>query len=129
MRNFRPDAPEETAPSGNVAGRLLGSAAFGLSVGLSRGLKGVGWLVQKGLEVVTAIPLMLFHRVFDQIAVVYERTLATVLKAPVLAIGAAIALLAVTVNLYPQLGKELVPELIQGEFYVDAELPPGTQPT
>ncbi len=29
-------------------------------------------------------------------------------------------------GLYPRLGIELVPELIQGEFYVDIELPPGT---
>ena len=31
-----------------------------------------------------------------------------------------------SVALIPTLGTELVPELIQGEFFVDAELPPGT---
>ena len=39
---------------------------------------------------------------------------------------AAFALLAASLTLFPRLGRELVPELVQGEFYVDLELPPGT---
>jgi HAE1 family hydrophobic/amphiphilic exporter-1 len=36
-------------------------------------------------------------------------------------------LLVISLALIPTLGTELVPVLIQGEFYVDAELPPGTR--
>ena len=37
-------------------------------------------------------------------------------------------LLAASLSAVPRLGRELVPELIQGEFFVDTELPPGNAP-
>ena len=43
-----------------------------------------------------------------------------------LTLTVALALFVGSVALIPTLGTELVPELIQGEFFVDAELPPGT---
>ena len=39
----------------------------------------------------------------------------------------ALILLAASLLLIPTLGSELVPELVQGEFYADLELPPGTR--
>jgi HAE1 family hydrophobic/amphiphilic exporter-1 len=49
-----------------------------------------------------------------------------VLAHPWVTIGIAFLLLAASLSLYPRLGRELVPELVQGEFFVDTELPPGT---
>jgi multidrug efflux pump subunit AcrB len=42
-------------------------------------------------------------------------------------VAVALLLLAGSLTLYPRLGRELVPELIQGEFFVNTELPPGTR--
>jgi HAE1 family hydrophobic/amphiphilic exporter-1 len=73
-----------------------------------------------------AVPLKLFGSVFDRLASVYSRHLARVLAHPVLTVLTAFLLLAGSLALYPRLGRELVPELIQGEFFVNTELPPGT---
>ena len=56
----------------------------------------------------------------------YARLLDWVLPRPFLTLLVAVVLLAGSLSLYPHLGQELVPELVQGEFYVDTELPPGT---
>jgi HAE1 family hydrophobic/amphiphilic exporter-1 len=41
-------------------------------------------------------------------------------------IAIAVLVLAASLMLTPRLGRELIPELIQGEFFVDVEMPPGT---
>ncbi|MCZ6695526.1 MAG: efflux RND transporter permease subunit, partial [Acidobacteria bacterium] len=56
----------------------------------------------------------------------YSRQLKNVLAHPTLTVAVAILLFAGSLMLYPRLGQELVPELVQGEFYVNIELPPGT---
>ena len=58
---------------------------------------------------------------------IYVGALSAVLKAPALLVFVTLAIFAGTLTLYPKLGTELIPELIQGEFFVDTELPPGTQ--
>jgi HAE1 family hydrophobic/amphiphilic exporter-1 len=73
-----------------------------------------------------AVPLGLFHAVYDRIARVYARHLDWVLAHPWLTVVLAFLLLGGSLSFYPQLGRELVPELIQGEFFVNTELPPGT---
>jgi HAE1 family hydrophobic/amphiphilic exporter-1 len=72
------------------------------------------------------LPLRLFQSVFDRLAGFYDRLLDRVLRHPVMFVGISFLVLAASLSLYPRLGRELVPELIQGEFFVNIELPPGT---
>jgi HAE1 family hydrophobic/amphiphilic exporter-1 len=106
--------------------RPIGAASYLAVLWISRALK---WTVQ-GVEMLIrrllALPLRLFQLGFDLLAASYERQLAAVLHRPLLTATIAFALLAASVALYPRLGRELVPELIQGEFFVNTELPPGT---
>jgi len=49
-----------------------------------------------------------------------------VLKARIIAIGIALILFAGSIYMIQDLGSELIPEISQGEFLIDYELPPGT---
>jgi len=49
-----------------------------------------------------------------------------VLRARLVAVGIALALFAGSVYMIQDLGSELIPEISQGEFLIDYELPPGT---
>ena len=89
-------------------------------------VKWVVGLVGRALGAVLAIPLALFNRGFEALSAIYSRQLAWVLAHPLVTVGIAFVLLAGSLALVPRLGRELVPELIQGEFFVNTELPPGT---
>ncbi len=83
---------------------------------------GLGRLVM----LVLALPMRLFTATFDAIGRFYERLLGWVLKAPGLTLTLSLLLLAGSLLTAGNLGTELIPELIQGELFIDAELPPGT---
>lgn len=68
-----------------------------------------------------------FDALLRGITAVYARILRGALRHPALVVLVAVVLLAGSVQLVGSLGSELVPELIQGEFYVDAELAPGSR--
>ncbi len=97
-----------------------------VGVGIARLVKMLFKGVMLVVGAVFALPLALFKLVFDRIAVAYEWTLRWVLRHAFITVLIAFALLAGSLMLYPQLGQELVPELVQGEFFVDTTLPPGT---
>ena len=129
-RDFSPedaesDTDEDDVERSTVAKRL-GSGLFSLSVGLSRGLKAVGGLLHRLVSALTAVPLRLFQAGFDEISRLYTRVLDRVLRHPLMTVGIAFVLLIGSLFLAPLLGRELIPELIQGEFFVNTELPPGT---
>ena len=71
--------------------------------------------------------LAAFDALLRGITAVYARVLRGALRHPALVVLAAVVLLTGSVQLIGSLGSELVPELIQGEFYVDAELAPGSR--
>ena len=123
-----PAAAEETPQASGRSGRLdrVGDAFFLLAVGSVRGVKGLGRAVGRLVGGLTALPLRLFHAAFDALAAVYRRQLAWVLRHPLATVAVAFGLLLASLGLFPRLGRELVPELIQGEFFVNTELPPGT---
>jgi HAE1 family hydrophobic/amphiphilic exporter-1 len=73
-----------------------------------------------------APPLAVFHTGFSVVERVYDRMLQAVLGWRWVTVLAAFSLFAASLMLFPLLGRELVPELVQGEFYADLELPPGT---
>ncbi len=136
-RSFEASEDEEpvggkAAPQSKLFGavasvqRLVSRAFFWSGVGVARLIRalrdGAEWLVDKLL----AIPLMLFERAFSRLADLYVRVLDRAIARPFVAVALATVLLAVSLLLYPRLGSELVPEMVQGEFFVDIELPPGT---
>jgi HAE1 family hydrophobic/amphiphilic exporter-1 len=76
---------------------------------------------------VFAIPFRIFDVAFRRLQRAYPEVLDRALDHKGVTLGVVAFLFLVSLALIPTLGSELVPELIQGEFYVDAELPPGTQ--
>ncbi|HSR69953.1 MAG TPA: efflux RND transporter permease subunit [Acidobacteriota bacterium] len=56
----------------------------------------------------------------------YLGLLSLALRQRLLSVGIAVVLFAGSTSLVGFLGAELIPEISQGEFFVDAELPPGT---
>ena len=128
-RDFRPHAREDGSgeePKRSLPARWAQAAIFLLSVSLARIVRGAVAAVGTALNWLTAVPLRLFHGGFDALAAAYSRLLEQVLRHPLVTITLAAAALAGSLTLYPGLGKELVPELVQGEFFVNIELPPGT---
>jgi HAE1 family hydrophobic/amphiphilic exporter-1 len=130
-RNFRPEVDEQVVANGErrrafAPVRFIQAGLFFVSVLLARVVKWVFRGAELGLRGLLALPLKGFHAAFDGVAAAYERTLAGVLRLPLVTVLVAFALLAGSLALFPYLGMELVPELVQGEFFVDAELPPGT---
>ncbi|GMR23677.1 MAG: efflux RND transporter permease subunit [Acidobacteriota bacterium] len=89
----------------------------------------VKWVTQGLVYAVLGIlyfPSKLFHVVYGAVTEAYPRMQDAALKRPVPVIGATLVAFAASLLLIGQLGSELVPELVQGEFFVNTELPPGT---
>jgi len=106
--------------------RWLGTVSFLIATWLSRIVKAVLAAVAWVLNLLTALPLRIFHAVFDAGAATYSLHLRWVLSHPLVTVLIAFAALALSLSAWPHLGRELVPELIQGEFFINVELPPGT---
>ncbi|MCZ6716039.1 MAG: efflux RND transporter permease subunit [Gammaproteobacteria bacterium] len=68
----------------------------------------------------------LFQGFYQGLARVYPGVLAWSLKHRWLVILIAFGIFTGTMSLVPRLGSELIPQLAQGEFFVDVRLPPGT---
>ena len=92
----------------------------------------------RAVRAVVAVPVRLltlllrplfdgFDRALRATADLYRRALDGVLARPLVTVLASLALLGASLLLYPQLGRELIPELVQGEFTADLELPPGAR--
>ncbi len=91
--------------------------------------RGMGFVVRLILRPILALldlPAALFQRGFSAVGTVYGVVLSAVIRRPLVTVLVAFAGLAGSLLLVPRLGQELVPELIQGTFFVDVELPPGT---
>jgi HAE1 family hydrophobic/amphiphilic exporter-1 len=124
-RRFVARPAEEEEPVTRVPG-VFSRAALAVAVFLARVLRWVQRAVALVVTTVLKLPLALFHAVFDRLAAAYDRQLAWVLAHPVITVFVSFVLLGGSLTLFPGLGRELVPELVQGEFFVDTELPPGT---
>ena len=107
-------------------GRVSGLAARGtagivrLPVGAVRG-------VSRVLERATRPLFDLFDRSLAAFTDGYERLLRWVLARSLLVLGVTLLLLVASLSLARGLGRELVPELVQGEFFADVELRPGVR--
>jgi len=114
----RKDRGEPTGP----LGRLL----FPLAVRILRAFKWVGSLARRGLDALLWLPFRVFDAGFVRVREGYPRLLDRALQRRGATLGVTALVFLASLSLLPFLGRELVPELIQGEFYADVELPPGT---
>lgn len=124
-REFRP-APAAETEFRTGYGRFIARA---LSL-VGRGLWGAFLLLLKGIALLVRGILFLPQKAFDLLYGAVVRAYPPVLRAALdhpFRVGVfAVSLLGGAGYLVPSLGTELVPELIQGEFFVDTELPAGT---
>jgi HAE1 family hydrophobic/amphiphilic exporter-1 len=118
--------PEESDSRQGRWTRAIGKAVFTVLVWVGRGIQGVARAIGAVVSALLHWPLRLFEIGYDWLATLYSRALAWVLDHSWITVGIAFALLVGSLNLVPKLGRELIPELIQGEFFVNTELPPGT---
>ena len=125
-REFRPAPATEAAIFRTAAGRLFGRVVSAVS-------QGVMWVVSgifKGIDLVIKgvlwLPSRLFQLAYNGVVRAYPPVLNGALNHPFRVGTPAIMLFAGALYVVPSLGTELVPELVQGEFFVDTELPAGT---
>ena len=97
-----------------------------MSLGVAKVVKYLGLAVRSVIDVVLYLPIKGFNVVFGAIKRSYPILLDKVLAWPVTTLAITVTLLVCSLFLFGQLGRELVPELIQGQFYANLELPPGT---
>ena len=108
---------------------------------LRRGIKtfftwiafGISWILIRSGRVFSVIgrtvfhfPVLGFQWLYRKADEIYQPVLAWSLDHRVTVLGIALAMFLGSLALVPRLGVELIPQLSQGEFYVDVRLPPGT---
>ena len=129
-RFFAPGAKVEAVESAgrsNPVTRAISEFFDLVGVGIALVVKHAFRAVAAVMSVLLRPVLAGFDVLLQGITAVYARVLRGALRHPVLVVLVAVVLLAGSVRLVGSLGSELVPELIQGEFYVDAELAPGSR--
>jgi HAE1 family hydrophobic/amphiphilic exporter-1 len=84
-------------------------------------------LISKGLGYVFKPILWVFDRCFTLLERGYINTLAKALQARTLVLAGVIIIAGLSALLLPKLGMELIPNMAQGEFYVEITLPSGSQ--
>jgi HAE1 family hydrophobic/amphiphilic exporter-1 len=108
-----------------IALAVIAAVSF-MSIWIARMVK---WIVLGVVYVLLAVlyfPSKLFHFVYGGLTTGYPHVQDAVLKRPFTVIGVTVVAFAASLLLIGRLGSELVPELVQGEFFVNTELPPGT---
>jgi hydrophobic/amphiphilic exporter-1 (mainly G- bacteria), HAE1 family len=84
-------------------------------------------LISKGLSYIFKPVLWVFDRSFTVLETLYIEGLAKALNARALVLSAVIVIAGASILLLPKLGMELIPNMAQGEFYVEITLPSGSQ--
>ena len=126
-RQFGTTAVEETPPDKVFfLIRWVGTFFYTVSLGLAKAVKYLGRAVSLLLHAILYLPIKGFSVVFGYFTRTYPVVLDKVLERPVPTLTITFTLLAGSLLLFGQLGRELVPELIQGQFFANLELPPGT---
>jgi HAE1 family hydrophobic/amphiphilic exporter-1 len=128
-REFRPTEADLTADSKQYPAplRFIGAAVFSVTTGLLGLVATVGRTVARVLSALVRPLLGVFDRALKATAAIYARAINGVLERPIVVVAVTIVLLVLSLGLFRTLGSELIPELVQGEFYADIELPPGTR--
>ncbi len=128
-RHFRPAEPAvgDAANRKPAPVRWVGAAVFAAAVALLRIARHVVAAVAAVLRLLFRPLLAGFDHGYSGLARAYERAVSAVLRHPFRTVAVTLAMFGASLPLYSQLGRELIPELIQGEFFADVELPPGTR--
>jgi hydrophobic/amphiphilic exporter-1 (mainly G- bacteria), HAE1 family len=106
--------------SATMAAGLLATAVMARLIGWVMGW--VLWPARAGLYYAAGW----FQRGYQGGSRRYEGWLDRALRAPFMVVGVSALMLAAAVALVPQLGSELLPEVVQGRFTVELALPVGT---
>ncbi len=122
-----PETDEPETARGFFLVRWVRGGIFAIVVTIA---KAVAWVVRwvaRILGAVLKIPLDLFDASQRALAAGYDVAVGAVLRRPVATLLVTLLLFAASLALWPRLGRELVPELIQGELFVNVEMTPGTR--
>ena len=84
-------------------------------------------LISKALGYVFKPLLWAFDKSFNLLEGLYVKSLAGALKARSMVLASVIVIAGASALLLPKLGMELIPDMAQGEFYVEITLPSGSQ--
>lgn len=125
VRGLQEPVPESEVAPARIATRATG-LLFGLAVAIGVVARQVWQSLESAIARILELPLRVFNAAFESLSRIYSRLLERVLHHSGLTLLGAVSLLVGSLPLYSQLGRELIPELIQGEFFVNLELPPGT---
>ncbi len=107
--------------------RWASAGAFFVGLGLARLVKYLGLGVGLLVRGVLYLPALVFDTAYRVVSRVYPHVLDLVLRHALVTLLLVLALLGASLTLFDRLGQELVPELVQGQFYVSTELSPGTR--
>ncbi|WP_025819813.1 efflux RND transporter permease subunit [Shewanella marina] len=86
-------------------------------------VRAISWLLSLLMRPLSAA----FNGLFNLVNRYYQALLNLALKVPKLTITIAIIVSGLGLALLPKLGVELIPNMNQGEFYLEIQLPPGTE--
>ncbi len=84
------------------------------------------WLIQKGLLVVLYPFLKAFNLIYSAVERAYPKVINFAISHKLIVIGCTIAALGSSWFAYKGLGMELIPEMSQGEFFINIKKPEGT---
>lgn len=128
VTTFEDDEPEsERKGPGRSPTAWAARGLYYASLGIARTVKAVFGAVSALLSVILRPILALFDRALEALLDVYQKLLVGVLRAPLAVLLVVLLLFAASLLLVGSLGQELVPELVQGEFFANVELQPGTR--
>lgn len=106
--------------------RLLGRAGHLLLVALLSLFTLLGRLLAKGLYWLFRPAVLLVQAMLTALEKVYLRLLRAALAAKTLTLVITLAAAGACFSLLPRLGADVIPQLSQGEFYLDVQLPVGS---
>ena len=129
-REFRPESTLGTASDESQTAapiRWLGNAVFFVTTRILSVLLGAARAIGKLMAAVFSPFLNLFDRLLEAVGERYSKTIGAVLSRPLAVVAVTVVLFLGSLGFLRVLGSELIPELIQGEFFADIELPPGAR--
>ena len=129
-REFRPEPTlEAAADESHTAAptRWLGNAVFFVTSRLLSLVLGAARAVGRWTAAIFSPLLNLFDLFLETVGERYSKTIASVLSRPLTVVAVTVILFIGSLGFLRVLGSELIPELIQGEFFADIELSPGAR--
>jgi HAE1 family hydrophobic/amphiphilic exporter-1 len=129
-REFRPDpTPARGDQNGEKPApiRWLGNAVFFITTRVLSVFVVTARTIGRFMATLLRPLLNLFDRSLEALGDHYTGAIQKVLARPLVVVAVAVVLFVGSLGLLRGLGSELIPELIQGEFFADIELPPGAR--